>query len=431
VRTSRLPSLHRDTVEARRRRLVESRWLAASDAAALAEGGGLDEAIADSMIENVIGIHALPLAVATNFRINGRDVLVPMSIEEPSIVAACSYAARMVYGSGGFQVECDPPLLACQIQLFEPSDMRRATEILQAARAEILSRADEVIPHMVKRGGGARALELRVLSADLLVVHVLIDCRDAMGANLVNSVAEALAPTLCALTGARAGLRILTNLTDQRKVYVRARVPCTELATPDYPDGVDVAQRIVEAQRFAELDVYRAATHNKGIMNGVDAVLLACGNDFRAVEAGAHAYACRAGRYSPLTSWSVEEGGQALQGELVMPLSTSCVGGAAHNHPGVLRALRLAGVTRGTDVASMAGAAGLASNLAALRALSTEGIQRGHMSLHARRIAAEAGAEGLLLDEVATRLTVEKVFRLERAREVLEELRRERLSAFG
>jgi hydroxymethylglutaryl-CoA reductase len=258
-----------------------------------------------------------------------------------------------------------------------------------------------------------------VLEATTLVVHLHVDTRDAMGANLVNGVAEALAPRLASLSGGRVGLRILTNLADRRKVYVRCRVPAAALASEAFPDGDAVLRAVLEAHRFAELDRYRAVTHNKGVMNGVDAVLVACGNDWRAVEAGAHAWAARSGVYRPLTRWSRGADG-ALEGELVMPLATSTVGGAARTHPGVQRVLRLADVRGAVDLALLAGAAGLATNLAALRALSTEGIQKGHMALHARRVAAEAGAKGELVEIVAQRLARERVYRPERAREILE-----------
>jgi hydroxymethylglutaryl-CoA reductase len=254
------------------------------------------------------------------------------------------------------------------------------------------------------------------------VVHVLVDCQDAMGANLVNTVAEEVAPLLAERTGAKVGLRILTNLCDRRKVTVGVRVPADALRSSNHPDGAAVRDGVVAAQRFAELDPYRATTHNKGVMNGVDAVLLACGNDWRAVEAGAHAYAARNGRYEPLTRWWAAEDG-ALAGELTMPLAASTVGGAARNHRGVALSLRMARMERAADLAAIAGAAGLASNLAALRALSTDGIQRGHMALHARRIAAEVGADGDLVDAVAARLSAERTYRPERAAAILADLR--------
>ncbi|HET9598004.1 MAG TPA: hydroxymethylglutaryl-CoA reductase, degradative [Anaeromyxobacteraceae bacterium] len=419
---SQLRGFHQGTPGDRRNRLVQEGWLATEDAAALASGVLLEPPAADAMIENVVGTHALPLAIATNFVVNGRDVLVPMVVEEPSIVAAASYAARMIRAGGGFTVSCDAPLLAAQVQLVEVGDVAAAEVALRAAEREILALADECIPAMVTRGGGARALEVRAIAPDMVVVHVLVDCQDAMGANLVNTVAEEVAPLLAERAGAKVGLRILTNLCDRRKVTVGVRVPTDALRSSNHPDGAAVRDGVVAAQRFAELDPYRATTHNKGVMNGVDAVLLACGNDWRAVEAGAHAYAARNGRYEPLTRWWAAEDG-ALAGELTMPLAASTVGGAARNHRGVVLSLRMARLERAADLAAIAGAAGLASNLAALRALSTDGIQRGHMALHARRIAAEVGADGDLVDAVAARLSAERTYRPERAAAILADLR--------
>lgn len=380
--------------------------------------GGFDEGCADAMVENVIGLHGLPLGLALNFIVNGQERLVPMSVEEPSVIAAASYAARLCSEGGGFTVEADPPITTAQVQLLEVPSLEQAREALLSRTQALLEQANALMPGMCGRGGGARELEVRVLDATTLVVHLHVDTRDAMGANLVNSVAEDSAPRLAALTGGRAGLKILTNLADRRKVKVRARVPVQALVSEGFPDGAAVREAILEAQRFAELDVYRAVTHNKGVMNGVDAVLVACGNDWRAVEAGAHAFASRSGTYRPLTRWWKCKDG-ALCGELELPLATSTVGGAARTHPGVQRALRLAGVTGAVDLAGLAAAAGLATNLSALKALSTEGIQRGHMSLHARRVAAEAGASGELVEAVAARLASERVYRPERARELL------------
>ncbi len=417
-RTSRLSGLHRDPPARRRQRLVESRWLTPQEASGLRELCGFGEADADAMIENVIGLHGLPLAVALNFVVNGKDALLPMAVEEPSIVAACSYAARMVALGGGFTVTADPPILTAQVQLCEVADVARALARLTAHEAELLAQANALAPAMAARGGGVRGLEVRLIDEHMLCVHLHVDCRDAMGANTVNALAEGIAPRLAELADAQVGLRILTNLSDRRKVTVRARVPLEALASEAFPDGGAVRDAILRAQRFAELDPYRAATHNKGVMNGVDAVLVACGNDWRAVEAGAHAYAARDGRYQPLTRWWAGEDG-ALEGELTLPLATSTVGGAVRNHPGVRVALRLCGVQSAVELAMLAGAAGLASNLSALKALSTEGIQRGHMSLHARRVAAEVGARGALVEIVAARLAHERVYRPERAREIL------------
>ncbi|QRN96097.1 hydroxymethylglutaryl-CoA reductase, degradative [Archangium violaceum] len=423
-RSSRLSGFYRQTPESRRTRLVESRWLEPEEAEACAGLGGFDEACADTMVENVIGLHGLPLGLALNFVVNGQDRLVPMSVEEPSIIAAASYAARLCAEGGGFTVTADEPITTAQVQLLDVPSLAEAETVLRTRAPELLAEANGLLGTMCARGGGARELEVRVLDATTLVVHLHVDTRDAMGANLVNGLAEKMAPRLAALTRSRAGLKILTNLADRRKVYVRARVPAAALAFEGFPDGAAVRDAILEAHLFAELDPYRAVTHNKGVMNGVDAVLVACGNDWRAVEAGAHAYAARSGVYRPLTSWKKGPQGE-LEGQLVMPLATSTVGGAARTHPGVRRALKLACVKSAVDLACVAAAAGLATNLSALKALSTEGIQKGHMALHARRVAAEVGAEGELVEIVAERLARERVYRPERAREILaEEVRR-------
>ena len=417
-RTSRLSGFYRQSPERRRARLVEARWVLPEEEKSLAGLAGFDEACADAMVENVVGIHGLPLGVALNFVVDGKERLIPMVVEEPSIIAAASYAARLCSESGGFTVETDPPITTAQVELLDVPSLEEARGALHAHMAFLLAEADALIPAMCERGGGTREIEVRVLDATTLVVHLHIDTRDAMGANCVNSVAEGMAPRLAELTRARAGLKILTNLADRRKVHVRMRVPAQALASEGFPDGGVVRDAILAAHRFAELDPYRAVTHNKGVMNGVDAVLVACGNDWRAVEAGAHAWAARSGGYRPLTTWRAAKDG-GLEGELLMPLATSTAGGAARTHPGVQRALKLAGVTSALDLAGLAGAAGLATNLAALKALSTDGIQKGHMALHARRVAAEAGAQGELIEIVAERLSHERVYRPERAREIL------------
>jgi len=377
--TSRISGFYRLPLEKRRELLGLTR-----DKLAILDGGGLDVATADRMIENVVGRYALPFAVALNFRVNGRDRFVPMVVEEPSVVAAASNAARMVRTAGGFTVEHDPPVMVAQVQLLDVPDPDEAAARIAGARAEIFALAEAEIASLCARGGGPRALETRVLSrpgdpdGGMVVVHLDIDCRDAMGANVVNSVAEAIADRLAELATARAGLRILTNLSDRRCARVRARVPLEPLG------GADVADGIVAASRFAELDPYRAATHNKGIMNGVDAVLVATGNDWRGVEAGAHAYAARSGRYLPLSTWRRQ--GEVLEGSLEIPMAVGTVGGALRAHAGARLALELCEVGSAAELGAIAAAAGLATNLAALRALATEGIQRGHMSLHRRAL---------------------------------------------
>ena len=385
-RNSRISGFFKLTLAERREKLLAACDLGADALPALE--GGLDTEVADHMIENVIGTYALPLGVATNFRINEHDYLVPMVVEEPSVVAAASHAAKLARELGGFEADADPPEMIAQIQLTDVPDAQVALAHIQAARAEILALADRVQPRLVERGGGARDLDVRALGDSMLAVHLIIDCRDAMGANLVNTTAEAVADRLAELAGGHVGLRILSNLADRRRVRVACRVPTKALAFKDF-DGAEIAAGIVTATRFAELDPYRAATHNKGVMNGVDAVVMATGNDWRSVESGAHAFAALHGRYSPLSRWKLE--GEVLAGSLEMPMALGTVGGALRTHAGARLALKILGVATARELALVAGAAGLATNLAALRALASEGIQRGHMKLHARSEKIAAG----------------------------------------
>ena len=427
-RTSQLPGLRRVSV-AERRVLV-------SDAAGVLDtvidrgltGGGLDVETADKFVENVLGTYALPYGVALNVRVNGRDHVVPMVVEEPSVVAAASSAARIVRAGGGFSAESEPPLMIGQVQLVEVQDCDRAIRDVLGARSEILRIADAAVPGLVTRGGGARELEVRKLGSDadrMLVVHLLVDCRDAMGANLVNSVAEAVAGRLADLARAKVGLRILSNLCDHRRVRVTCRVPSEHLGTGEF-SGDRVLDGVVSASRFAELDAYRAATHNKGIMNGVDAVVMATGNDWRAVEAGAHAYAARNGRYEPLATWRRD--GNDLVGALELPLALGTVGGTLRVHAGARLSLEILGVQSAGDVAMIAAAVGLASNLAALRALATDGIQRGHMGLHARSVALAAGATGETVDRVAALIFEARDITVEGARRAMRVLQPEVLA---
>jgi hydroxymethylglutaryl-CoA reductase len=382
---SRLPGFYRLSLAARREELRRRVDLGSDDLLTL-DGGGVDLATADRIVENAVGLYALPLGLGLNFRINACDYLVPMAVEEPSVIAAASNAARMVRAGGGFAAEADDPIMTAQVELIGVPDPGAARRCIEADGEKILALANAAVPRLVSRGGGARALEVRDTEevagiGRRLVVHLHIHCCDAMGANLVNTVAEAIAPRLAALAGGQAGLRILTNLCDRRLVRVTAPVPFTALARPEI-DGERVATDIAAASRFADDDPYRAATHNKGIMNGVDAVVMATGNDWRGVEAGAHAYAAATGRYRPLASWTVE--GEGLVGRLVMPMAVGIVGGTVQVHRGARLALRILGVASAQDLAMVIGCVGLASNLAALRALATEGIQRGHMALHDR-----------------------------------------------
>lgn len=387
-------------------------------------GGALTIERADKMIENVIGTYNLPLGVATNFRINGRDYLIPMVVEEPSIVAGASYAARMVRDGGGFETSSTEPLMIGQVQLVNVRDPDQAQQTILSRKEEILALANAQSRSLVSLGGGARDVEVRFFPTSpmgpMLVVHLIIDCRDAMGANAVNTMAEAVAPLLAEMTGGKVYLRILSNLTDRRLSRARCVVPAASLAR-DGLSGEEVVEGILWAYAFAAVDPYRAATHNKGIMNGIDPVLVATGNDWRAVEAGAHAYASRNGHYTSLSHWERDAQGN-LVGTLEMPLAVGIVGGATKVHPTAQAALKLLGVRSAAELAEVCVAAGLANNLAAMRALACEGIQQGHMSLHARQIAMAAGANGILVDEVARRMAAERNIKLARAEEIIAEL---------
>lgn len=387
--------------------------------------GALTVERADKMIENVIGTFNLPIGIATNFRINGRDVLIPMVVEEPSIVAGASYAAKLVRDGGGFHTDSTPPLMIGQVQLVGIADPHRARLDILAQRDVILAQANRQSGSLVALGGGAQDIEVRFFDTSpmgpMLVVHLIIDCRDAMGANAINTMAEAVAPLLEELSGGRAYLRILSNLSDRRLARARAIVPAQSLAR-DGLSGEEVVEGILWAHAFAVVDPYRATTHNKGILNGIDPVLIATGNDWRAVEAGAHAYAARSGQYTSLSHWERDAQGN-LVGTLEMPLAVGVVGGATKVHPAAQAALKLLGVTHAHELAEICVCAGLASNLAAMRALATEGIQRGHMSLHARQIAMAAGAHGHEVDDIAARMVAERVIKPGRASELLAELR--------
>ncbi|HZU83506.1 MAG TPA: hydroxymethylglutaryl-CoA reductase, degradative [Polyangiaceae bacterium] len=419
ARTSRLPGFYKTTVQQRRALVGDATGVEPSDIERSLHAGGLDADTADKFVENVLGTYALPYGVALNVRVNGHDHVVPMVIEEPSVVAAASNAAKMVRAGGGFAADWDPPLMIAQVQLRDVPDADAAARRIAERGADIVALADRAIGGLVARGGGARGVEVRVLASDVVVVHVLIDCKDAMGANLVNGVAEAVADDVASIAGGRVGLRILSNLCDRRCVRVQCRVPADALAT-DEMEGDEVIDGIVNASRFAELDPYRAATHNKGIMNGVDAVVIATGNDWRAVEAGAHAFASRTGTYRPLATWR-REGDHAV-GRLELPLALGTVGGTLRVHPAARLSLRMLGVTDAQELAGIAASVGLASNLAAVRALATDGIQRGHMGLHARSVAVAAGATGGHVEKVAALIVEARDITLEGARKALQVL---------
>ena len=421
-KTSRIPGFYKLTPEERLKKVAEFADLTQEEQDLLRRFGALDERIANRMIENVIGVFQLPLGVAVNFLINGKDYMIPMVIEEPSVVAAASNAARMTRAGGGVYTQSTESLMIGQIQLVGVKDPYGARLEVLRNRDEILELANECDPVLVKLGGGAKDLEARVIETRLgpmLIVHLIVDVKDAMGANAVNTMAEAVAPKLASITGGRFRLRIISNLADRRLVRAWTRIP------PEAVGGREVAEGIVEAWAFADADPYRAATHNKGIMNGVDAVVIATGNDWRAVEAGAHAYACRLGCYKPLSTWELDEKGN-LVGTLEMPLAVGTIGGATRTNPLARISLKILGVKSARELAEIIGAVGLVQNLAALRALAAEGIQAGHMSLHAKNIAVMAGAVGDEIDRVAEIMVREKCVRVDRAREILEKLREER-----
>ncbi len=410
------------------RQAIAAAWaqLSEADVQALSDSG-LTLSQADLMIENVIGRYSLPFALATNFLINSRDYLAPMVIEEPSVVAACSYAAKLFRVSGGFTASSDESVMIGQLQVLDLPDFENAGARLLARKQEVLRAVNDRGGSIAARGGGALDLEARSFPAtaigDMLVVHLLYDARDAMGANAINSALEAVAPLIERMTGGRVNLRILSNLSDRRLARASGMIPAQALAT-DSATGEQVVDAIVEAAVFAEVDPYRAATHNKGIMNGIDAVMLATGNDWRAVEAGAHAYAARDGRYRSLTRWRKDEAGN-LQGAIEIPLATGIVGGATRVHHGAKVALKLLGVQSARELAEVAAAVGLAQNFAAIRALATDGIQAGHMRLHARQLALAAGADEADAQAVARQLINEDRIRLERAKEIVNERKRE------
>jgi len=387
--------------------------------------GGLSPEAADHMVENAVGMFSLPLGIGLNFQVNGRDVLVPMTLEEPSVVAGASFMAKLARAGGGFQATTSAPEMIGQMQLLDVDDIHSARLKIYEHKADLLAEADSIDPVLKKFGGGARDLEVRIIDDSpigaFIVVHLIYDVRDAMGANAVNTACERLAPRIEAITGGRVHLRILSNLADRRMARVRCVIPVQELAFGDF-SGERVRDGIIEAYAFAASDPYRAATHNKGIMNGVDAVVIATGNDWRAIEAGAHAYAARSGRYTSLSTWGKDRDGN-LVGTLEMPMAVGIVGGATKVHPAAQAAVKLMGVKSASELAEIIVSVGLAQNMAALRALATEGIQRGHMSLHARQVAIAAGASADLVEKVAAQMVAEKVVRIDRAEEILKEMK--------
>lgn len=389
------------------------------EAASLQNTGSLPMDVADRMIENVVGAIPIPLGIAVNFLINSKDYLIPMAIEEPSVVAAASYAAKIVRDGGGFHTSSTPPIMIGQIQAVGIKDPHAAKMRVLEAKEEILKKANDQDPLLVSLGGGAKDINVKVIETakgPMVITELLVDCRDAMGANAVNTMCEAVAPMVERLTRGRVYLRIISNLADRRL----ARAWCT--VPKEAVGGEEVVDGIVYASAFAAADPYRAATHNKGILNGIIAVVLATCNDHRAVEAGAHAYAARSGRYTTISTWEKNEDGD-LVGSIEMPMAVGTIGGAVRTHPIARICLKILGVKTANEFAEVLAAVGLAQNLAALRALAHEGIQRGHMSLHARNIAIAAGATGELIDIIAEKMVEERRIRMDRAKELLEQYR--------
>lgn len=405
----------------RARWIEEQSGLSADEVAALTGAAGLAPEQADHMIENVIGLHALPLGIAQNFVVNGREVLVPMAIEEPSVVAGASFMARLARAGGGFVATTTAPEMIGQMQIIHLTNPAEARLKLYECQADLLEEASQIDPVLARFGGGPRGFEVRLIEKSpigpFLVLHLIMDVRDAMGANAINTALERLAPRVEEITGGKVHLRILSNLADRRLARARCTIRLGELAFADF-SAETVRDGIIAAWAFAAADPYRAATHNKGIMNGVDAVVIATGNDWRAVEAGAHAYAARSGRYTSLSTWGQDEEGN-LVGTLEMPMAVGIIGGATRVHPTAKAALKLMGVQTAGQLGEIIVSVGLAQNLAALRALATEGIQRGHMGLHARQVAIAAGAAGEMVNRLADQLVAERNVRIDRAEEIL------------
>ena len=421
-KSSRIQGFYNLSLDKKRQELIDLGFSTSENLQNFNPETALPLEIAENMIENVIGTFSLPVGIALNFQVNGCDVLVPMAVEEPSVVAGASFMAKLARDGGGFTAEINNPVMIGQIQILDVKDLSVARDKILDKKDELLAGLEDLDPILRKLGGGPKDLEVRIIDnspiGPFLVVHLLIDVRDAMGANAVNTACEHLAPTLESVTGGRVHLRILTNLADRRLAQASCVIPVEKLAFEDY-SGEQVRDGIIEAWAFADADSYRAATHNKGIMNGIDAVLLATGNDWRAVEAGAHAYAARSGFYRSLSTWSQDQDGN-LQGELELPLAAGIVGGATRVHPGAKTALKLMDVTTARELAEIIVSVGLAQNLAALRALATDGIQQGHMRLHARQVAIAAGAEGEQINQLAEQLIRDKKIRIDYAEEIID-----------
>ena len=428
VDNSRLKGFYKLSVEQRRQRIAELANLSEDQIAALAQNGELDDSSADRMIENVIGTMSLPVGIATNFIIDNKHYVVPFCLEESSVVAAASNMAKRCHAKGGFSSNNDAPMMIAQIQLLDVEDFDAAIQQIEKNKVQLMELANSLPSTMIRLGGGCKNIttrSLETLSGPMLIVHIHVDCRDAMGANAVNTMAELLAPELEKMTSGRSLLRILSNLATQRLARVTATFTPEEMSnTGDAGDGKNIIDGILEAHHFAMADPYRAATHNKGVMNGISAVAVACGQDWRAVEAGCHAYvAYHQGRYGSMTHWEKDSEGN-LVGTIETPMAVGIVGGASKVHPVARANLEILGVKSAQELASVIAAAGLAQNLGALRALATSGIQKGHMRLHAKNMAVSAGAVGEEIEKVAQQLIAEEGPKTQtRVAEILKALR--------
>ncbi len=419
TKTSKISGFYKLNPQERLRLVSEFAELTQEEAKCIGEAGALSLDAADRMVENLIGMMEVPMGVAVNFLINRKDYLIPMAIEEPSVIAAASNAARMAREGGGFTTSSTGPVMIGQIQAVGIADPAGARMGILEKKDEIIRRANEVDPVLVKFGGGAKDVEVRVIDTPggkMVITHLVVDCRDAMGANAVNTMAETVAPYIEELTGGRVYLRIISNFADKR--IMRAKAVFTKEAI----GGEDVVDGIIAAYNFAFSDPYRAATHNKGIMNGVTAAVLATGNDTRAIEAGAHVYASHTGIYRPLSCYEKNANGD-LVATIEMPMAVGLVGGATKTNPIARTAVKILGVRTATEMGEVFAALGLAQNFAAMRALATEGIQRGHMGLHSRNVAIQAGATGDLVDKIAEIMVKERKVRADRAKELLEKMK--------
>jgi len=419
-KSSEFSGFYKLSVSDRVKLVREFASLSNDDEATLNQTGALAFDVANRMIENVIGVLPVPMGIATNFLINGIDRLIPMAIEEPSVIAAASNAARMARQKGGFSTSSTEPIMIGQIQIVGVPDPQRARFEILKQKDKLIKHANDQDPVLVSLGGGARDLQVRIIESamgKMIVAELLVDCRDAMGANAVNTMAEAIAPMLEQMTQGQALLRIISNLAVGRLARAKGVFGKEQLG------GEDVVDRILYGYAFAAADPFRCATHNKGVMNGVSAVVLATGNDTRAIEAGAHSYAARSGQYTSLTFWEKNSEGD-LVGTLEMPMAVGIVGGATASNPIAKLAMKILGIKTARELAETICAVGLAQNLAALRALASEGIQRGHMSLHARNIAIGVGATGDLIDRISLQMVNERKIRVDRAKELLDQYSR-------